>query len=281
MTYTNFRLVASALLLSVPLQVTASVARAGEVEIANMTWIEVRDAIAAGREVVIVPTGGTEQNGPHMITGKHNVIVAEAARRIASQLGNALVAPVLAYTPEGDVARREGHTAYPGTISISEAAFEGVLDGATRSFAAAGFKLIVLIGDSGPNQAGQERVAEKLTREFAPTGVRVISASEYYAGQKSIELLIADGESPQTIGVHAGIRDTSELMAVLPGGVRMDKRGADALGGSGDARKATAERGAKLLDLRIAAAVAQIRAAKAMPGKPATGSWLDWFGSKN
>lgn len=43
----------------------------------ELTWTEVRDAVRGGRTTIIVPTGGTEQNGPHMILGKHNIIVKE------------------------------------------------------------------------------------------------------------------------------------------------------------------------------------------------------------
>jgi creatinine amidohydrolase/Fe(II)-dependent formamide hydrolase-like protein len=38
----------------------------------ELTWYEVRDAIAGGNTVGIVPTGGTEKNGFHMAMGKHN-----------------------------------------------------------------------------------------------------------------------------------------------------------------------------------------------------------------
>ena len=68
--------------------------------IADLTWIEVRDAVAGGAVVALVPTGGSEQNGPHMTIGKHNRIVRYCAADAARRLGNALVAPVLAYGPE-------------------------------------------------------------------------------------------------------------------------------------------------------------------------------------
>ena len=113
---------------------------AAELETEHMTWTEIRDAVAAGKTTVIIPTGGTEQNGPHMITGKHNIIVAETARRIAAKLGDALVAPVLAYVPEGDIAKREGHMAYPGTISLPPETFGAVLWSAAESFKAHGLK---------------------------------------------------------------------------------------------------------------------------------------------
>ena len=66
----------------------------------DLTWVEVRDAIAAGKTTVIIPTGGTEQNGPIMVIGKHNYLVKYKAGKIAEMLGNAIVAPVMAYVPK-------------------------------------------------------------------------------------------------------------------------------------------------------------------------------------
>ena len=62
----------------------------------ELTWTELRDDIRAGATTVIVPVGGTEQSGPHMALGKHNVRVKALAARIAESLGNVLVAPVIA-----------------------------------------------------------------------------------------------------------------------------------------------------------------------------------------
>src|SRR5580692_610298 len=90
------------------------------VEIADMTWVEVRSAVARGYTTVIVPSGGIEQNGPHMILGKHDYIVRANAERIAAQLGHALVAPVISFVPEGDYDPPTGHLRFPGTIGIPE-----------------------------------------------------------------------------------------------------------------------------------------------------------------
>jgi len=83
----------------------------------ELTWTELRDLIRSGKTTVILPTGGTEQNGPHMALGKHNVRVKALAEKIARGLGNALVAPVLAYVPEGGIAPPTGHMRFPGTIT--------------------------------------------------------------------------------------------------------------------------------------------------------------------
>ena len=249
-------------------------ARAQEVETERMTWVEIRDAVASGKTTIIIPTGGTEQNGPHMVTGKHNFVVHETARRIAVKLGNALVAPVLAYVPEGDVGKAEGHMAFPGSISIAPDVFAQVIEGAAHSFAIHSFRLIVFLGDSGPNQEPQQRVAAELSRRWAADGVRVINADDYYAKNGGLEWLLSEGETEAVIGTHAAVRDTSELLAVDPAGVRNDRRAADKDGVVGDPRRATAERGARLLDMKIDAAVNEIRAAATAPPAPAnTGFW--------
>jgi len=235
------------------------------VETALLTSPEIAARLKAGATTIIIPTGGTEQNGAHMVTGKHNFVVAETARRIARALGDTLVAPVLAHVPEGDVASRAGHMAYPGTISLSEATFAKVLEETAASFKAHGFKTIVLLGDSGGNQNAQAALAEKLSADWAGDGVRVIQASDYYGDNGQVDWLKGEGESDQTIGAHAGIRDTSELMAVLPDGIRKDALGPASAGASGDATRASAERGRKMIELKVKAAVAEIRRKRAMP----------------
>src|SRR6476659_1051592 len=66
----------------------------------ELTSVELRDALAAHTvTTIIVPVGGTEQNGAHMTLGKHNVRAKVLAGRIAAALGDALVAPVVAYVP--------------------------------------------------------------------------------------------------------------------------------------------------------------------------------------
>src|SRR3982750_2932391 len=139
----------------------------------ELTWTEVRDAITAGKTTVIVPVGGTEQSGPHIVLGKHNVRAKVLAGRIAESLGNALVAPVIAYVPEGSIDPPAGHMRFAGTISIPEGAFEATLEGAARSFRRHGFRDIVLIGDHGGYQKSLAKVAAKLDREGAGSSGRV------------------------------------------------------------------------------------------------------------
>src|SRR5262249_62374329 len=146
----------------------------------ELTWTELRDLIRAGKTTIILPTGGTEQNGPHMALGKHNARAKALSEKIARGLGNALVAPVLAYVPEGRLAPPSGHMRFPGTITVPDDAFQKMLESAARSFKLHGFRDIVLIGDHGGAQADLKAVAARLNREWARTGVRVLALEEYY-----------------------------------------------------------------------------------------------------
>lgn len=240
-------------------------------EIADMTWIEVRDAIAAGFRTVIVPSGGLEQNGPHMIIGKHDRIVAWAARRIAAELGDALVAPVVSYVPEGDYDPPTGNMMLPGTIGVPPAVYAAVLEGIARSLRSAGFGTICFIADHGQSIAPQAETAARLTREWGGQGPKVLAVDAYYADAAETAYLRAQGETDGAIGQHATISDTSELMAIHPGGVDLSRLPPSpaplaGLGAFGDPRRASIARGDAMMALKVDAAVAQIRAASRAAG---------------
>jgi creatinine amidohydrolase len=242
---------------------TASAQIPNTVFLERLTWDEVRDSIAAGKTTIIIPTGGTEQNGPHMAIGKHNVRVAANADVIARRLGNALVAPVVAYTPEGDIDPPAGHMRFPGTISVPDPVFRQVLEYAARSLKQHGFRNIVFIGDSGPNQPGQIAVTAKLNAEWAGSNVRVHAIPGYYRGdpEGDAEIMMSRGIRKEQIGNHADPRDTSQMMAVDPTMVRNSKiQAADGKNGiQGDPRGSTPEIGHALIDKNLARTVELIR----------------------
>jgi hypothetical protein len=61
----------------------------------EMTWMDVRDALKAGKTTVIIPTGGFEPNGPWLALGKHNYVLQTNCEAIARKMGNALCAPII------------------------------------------------------------------------------------------------------------------------------------------------------------------------------------------
>jgi len=231
----------------------------------ELTWTEVRTLIDNGKTTILVPTGGTEQNGPHIVLGKHNSRMKVAAERIARALGNALVAPVMAYVPEGQIDPPSGHMRYAGTIGIPPEVFGSVLEYTARSLKVHGFTDILFIGDSGTNQRPMEQVAAKLKEEWETEKARVIFVSEWYASRTAFieEYLIPIGETQETIGRHAGLIDTAASLAMAPGDVRTDNmsvgKGMDVDGVSGDPTRATAEIGHLSYDFKFKATMTQIR----------------------
>ena len=213
----------------------------------------------AGKTTVIVPTGGTEKNGYHMVIGKHNYVVAYTANLMARRLKNALVAPVLQYVPEGDPDRQN-----PGAISVPSPAYDMILDAAARSLQVHGFKEILFIGDSGPNQAGMVAVANKLNEEWKDKGTKVFALTGYYEDSRVYYrawLQAQFGYDEETVGSHAGISDTSQMLFIRPTGVRKDQikpwGGPADSGVSGDPSKSTAEIGKMGVEFKVNAGINQ------------------------
>jgi creatinine amidohydrolase/Fe(II)-dependent formamide hydrolase-like protein len=252
------------LLLALP-----GAARASDsVFLEELTWTELRDLIRSGKTTIIIPIGGTEQNGPHMALGKHNLRVRVLSEKIARALGNALVAPVISYVPEGGLDPPTGHMRFPGTITVPEQAFEKILESAARSFRLAGFHDIVFLGDHGSDQKGEKAVADRLDKEWAATPVRVHAIVEYYRASEAgfAQLLKGKGFREEEVGTHAGLADTSLTLAVDPRLVRADRLqpGAKRVpddGVKGDPRRSTAELGQLGVDLIVTQTVDSIRKA--------------------
>ena len=239
----------------------------------ELTWEETRDAMKGGKTVFIVPTGGTEKNGYHMVMGKHNFIVAHSANLIARRLKNALVAPVIQYVPEGDPDRQN-----PGAISLPSPAYDNLLDAAARSLKAHGATDILFIGDSGGNQQGMRDVAAKLNEEWKGGKTRVYALTDYYEGGRDhyrAWMEAAFGYTGDIIGSHAGISDTSQMLHVKPTGVRKDMikpwGGPKDSGVSGDPMKATAEIGRMGIEFKVNAAINQYKALKNPPQRGGRG----------
>jgi creatinine amidohydrolase len=232
----------------------------------ELTWPELRAFVQAGKTTIILPIGGTEQNGPHMTLGKHNVRVRALSERIARALGNAVVGPVIAYVPEGALDPPTGHMRFPGTITVSDDVFRRALESAARSVRLHGFRDVVFLGDHGSTQAGERAVAARLNREWAATPARAHAIEEYYRAATAgfRELLRARGYRPEELGDHAALSDTSLTLAIAPGLVRTDPpRDAQVPGAGtgvdGDPRRASAELGRLGVDLIVGRTVAAIR----------------------
>ena len=253
----------------------------------EMTSAEVRAALKDGKTTIIIPVGGTEQTGPHVALGKHNIRVKALSGKVAEALGNALVAPEVAYVPEGNIDPPTGHMRFAGTISVPESAFKSILEGAARSLRQHGFLNIVLVGDHGGYQGALKAVVANLNREWGKTvstptttpkstpkptpasdPARAHFISEYYAATQTtyIKALRAKGLSDFQIGVHGGAADTALSLAIDPAMVRPELFAIAAQEGPsggtvGDPKLATAVLGQLGVDAVVSETVLAIRRA--------------------
>jgi creatinine amidohydrolase len=237
-------------------------AQSRSVFIEDLTWLEVRDAMANGKTTAIYYAGSTEQNGPHMALGKHNFIAHHVAGRIAEELGNALVYPVLPFAPTGDRTKKSGHMKFPGTVTLSDATFGAVAREVALSAISGGFETVVLMGDHGGGQDALKQVASDLDQEWGSKGTHVYYIPDpYYKSQERVSEYLT--EHGMVVGRHAGIHDTSEVMFLdkEQKWIRNDKLapGDEKTGVDGDPRQASADLGKLFLDIKIDSAVAQIK----------------------
>jgi creatinine amidohydrolase/Fe(II)-dependent formamide hydrolase-like protein len=258
--------------------VVASAAQAQEreplVEFENMTWVEVKDALAAGKTTALFYTGGTEQRGPQNTNGGHNFMARATVKAIALELGNAIAMPVLPYTPNNASAT------LTGTLGLTNEILEAVLERLAEQAIVTGFRNVVLMGDHGGGQPTvYATVAARLSEKYAPQGIRVIHADSVYGpAQDDFEQSLRERGYPPS--GHGALFDTSYMLyvcgnacvrmdvlkeavgdpAVLARGQRRDPNVPRVNNGiSGDARRSTAELGKELFDLRVRYAVSQIR----------------------
>ena len=198
----------------------------------ELTWMEIRDAIQEGKTTVIVATGGIEQNGPFVATGKHNYVLQKTTEAIARLLGNTLVAPIIKFVPEGDINPPSGHMQYSGTISLREETFKLLLIDIAGSLKQHGFQDIVFICDSGGNQMGMKNVTELLNEEWVNDEAQIHYISEYYEEDmwsfdylKTIGVLqLPDKQTAFRQNVHSDYHYEAIMATVDPQLIRTEQR---------------------------------------------------------
>lgn len=190
----------------------------------EMTWMDIRDALKAGKTTAIIATGGMEPNGPWLVSGKHNYVLHANCDAIARKLGNALCAPIVKFVPEGSYDPPQGHMTSPGTISMTDNTFKAILTDIVGSLKAHGFTKIFLIGDSGGNQTGQRQVADSLNKLWG--GKPLVAHLQEYYDYASVKKHIEEKglKAGKSDGLHDDPEITLNMMIDDPNSVRLDQR---------------------------------------------------------
>lgn len=244
---------------------SANAQQAGQVLFEQQTWTEIQSALKAGNTTILVPIGGTEQSGPYLAVGKHNVRVMALSQQIAQKLGHTMVAPVVAYVPEGTTSPRSSHMRFPGTITVPPDVFEKTLVSIGESFQVQGFRNIVFLGDHGGYQKYMEKAATVLNHEWQGKNAKALYIKDYYTAitNQYAKWLTQQGHGNE-VGMHADISDTSLLLAVDPSMVRESALRASGTPSAaegmygGDPRHASAELGRVGVAMQVNAAVKAI-----------------------
>jgi creatinine amidohydrolase len=250
------------------------IAAVDDVWIERLTWMEVRDLVASGHTTAIIPTGGIEQNGPYITTGKHNVILEGHCPVIARKLGNALCAPVVGFVPEGSIDPPDGSMRFHGTISLREETYRALLDDIASSLKQHGFTDIVFIGDSGGNQRGMEAVALALNERWSGTGAAAHFVREYYSpGWEDTERYTEEAlgvRETRSDGHHDDIWVTAMMAVTDPVTIRYEQRVAAGLASINGVElaplDATVRLGRQMIEFRSDLTVEAIRKAIAERG---------------
>lgn len=264
------------LMLSISLAGASALANSAErgtlVEFEKMTWVEVKEALSAGKTTALIYTGGTEQRGPQNANGGHNQMAYATVKAIAEKLGNAIFMPVLPYTPNN------ANPQLPGTIGITGDLLGAILERISEQSILNGFKNVIIMGDHGGGQPKvYEEIARKLNDKYSSQGIHVYYCDQVYsAANDAIEAYMAAHHLPPD--AHGGISDTAEMLYLDKDRtwVRRDKlrtavgdpvvngkpqMGADSPhnGIEGDARAATPKLGEVFFNMKVEYAVKEIR----------------------
>jgi len=192
--------------------------------IEELTYLEVRDAMKAGKTTALVMAGSTEQNGPYMSGGKHQYAMKLVGEAIARKLGNALIAPLIPM----EAGNPENKYLEWGSIYFTAETFQSVVRDVANSLKSQGFKNVVLLGDSGGNTAGMRAVAADLSAKWGGTA-RIYHVPEYYnwtsqGGVRDFVINTLGIPEKQSEGVHDEFGLSAVMMAADPKIIRFDER---------------------------------------------------------
>jgi creatinine amidohydrolase len=228
----------------------------------ELTWPEIRDAIAAGYDTILVAAGSTEQHGPHLPEMTDTLIGTHLVRAIVERLPNALQGPTIS------IGCSEHHMAFAGSVTLRTETFIAVVQDVAHSLARHGFRTIVFIPSHGGNFGP---LAQAMAGLGDLGGAKAVAFSDFVGFFAVMsEMTARFGITPEVGGAHAGETETSMDLLLRPDLVRMEHAAAGYVGPFdekvsqiiftegmpaltqngilGDARPATADHGRVYLD---------------------------------
>jgi creatinine amidohydrolase len=238
----------------------------------EMTWPEIKQAIASGFTTAVFAVGSTEQHGPHLPTMTDARIGDDLAERVARKLGRALQARTI------DVGISEHHVAFAGTISLRPETLLLVIRDYIDSLAHHGFTRIIIIPSHGGNFATVRQAieaAQKAHPEAEITGFTDLLALTGFLEKASARHGVTAAEA----GAHSGENETSMMLALEPDLVAIDRFTPGYIGPLGEAEMKTIfEKGMPALTAN--GVLGDPRTASAEKGEDYLERWAEFIISK-
>lgn len=181
----------------------------------ELTWTEVAGRLDAGVDTVIVPVAAIEQHGPHLPLATDAIVGEGVAKRVARELGDALVAPVV----------RPGvspiHSGFPGSLSVPPEVLMDTLRGTAESLVDGGFHTVALLPSHGGNFPSVEAVVPDIASELHDANVLSVGTVQRYMRllNEGLGEVVDNYEEPV---VHAGATETSLVRAIDESVIRED-----------------------------------------------------------
>ena len=173
-------------------------------------WTDVRDHIAAGNEVAILPFGALEEHGPQLPLGTDTIVAVHTARALAEHF-DALLLPAIAY------GETWGTSGYPGTVALSPATVTAIATDIGRAVAGFGIRqFIILNGDFG-NRLPLGAAVRALEADGVPTLLLDYPGMDEAIAQVRESRPAAPGMN------HAEEIETSMVLAAEPHTVHVDR----------------------------------------------------------
>jgi len=166
----------------------------------DLTWEQFRDRVPRVCDLAFVPVGTVEAHGAIPL-GTDTIIPEALSRDLAPRL-NGLIAPSIPYGVTNSL------LPYPGSTTVSSAAFATYLFEASAGLVDAGFRRIVLINGHGGQTGEVAGVVARLWNEKKAYAVAV----EWWGFAEALSASIYPG----TISGHAGVEETAMIVAVAP-----------------------------------------------------------------
>lgn len=212
-------------------------------------------------ELAVIPVGSIEQHGPHMPVMTDWAIATELGKRIAEKMGAFLI-------PALPISTCREHMGKKGSVWMEPTTFYQMMNDIIMSLKTQGFKKVALVVTHGGVFISTPLIRD-LNAKFQPDLQVALISVDTFVSEDILE----------TQGLHADESETSQMLAIAPETVHMDRAvdfvpdvpraylsygsifRASPSGVWGEPTKATAEKGEKLLDVYTENAVNELKKA--------------------